>query len=119
MATNPSGGLWYEQVDGGLGSGHHDGSDPATVGCDMIAMTSGNLANQVVCPEQAKLATDGAGSTAVFLDRFRGSRVKQRLQVPVAQTVDRKFSSANDFQQEPVRIVETRTTSADRRTAQI
>ena len=69
-------------------------------------MASGDLADEVVGPEQAKLPTDDAGSAAAFFYRFRRGGVEQRLEVFVPEAVDDELAAADDLQQASVRIFE-------------
>jgi hypothetical protein len=48
---NSSGGLWNEEIHSGVGSCNHGGNDLAAYGCELIAMASGDLANEVVGPQ--------------------------------------------------------------------
>jgi hypothetical protein len=54
----------------------------------VIAVASGDLAEEVVGPQQAKLATDGVGSTVAFFYGLRRSGVEQRLKVFIPEAVD-------------------------------
>ena len=78
--------------------GREDGrEDIAAVGCEGVAMSGVDFANDPVSAKHAEQSRDFGGTSTFFLRRIDGSSEEERLKITVAETVSGELAARNDF----------------------
>src|SRR5229473_1343489 len=82
-----SGEFGYE-IGAGVACGEQCGDDGSPVGRDVVAVGSGNLADEAVAAQERQLAGYRCGMTALLLGRGRIVGKEQLSQVAIAEAVE-------------------------------